>query len=588
MFKLLGEKFYQWRKMLLIPATVAGLVIGANLTGILEPLELLTFDQFFRWRSQEDFPFLKPTEKVDPRIVIVTIDESDIITLKQWPLSDAQLAQLINIIKEEEPKVIGLNIFRDFPVAPGTEDLNRVFRNTPNLIGIEKVIGDTIKPPAILSELEQVGFVDLVLDNDGKIRRDLLSITSEEFGQKLSFSLTLALTYLKEEDIIPRLSESSRNEDEIIVGKAHLFPLKKNSGNYINIDNGGYQILLNYRGGKKSFQTISILDVLSQQYPDNLFRDRLVLIGGTAASIQPSLFTPYDRSYPTSGTIIQANAISQVLSAALDDRPLLKVWSEPLEWLWILTWTSTGMFATYILFNKNSFQYNTVIKWSVFIASNSVLGLLLIASNYLLFLQGWWVPTISPLIAIVGSSMIVIVDQWKYLATFDSLTQIPNRFYFDKVLEQTCLLNQLFRRETSLILCDIDHFKQYNDTYGHPAGDRCLQNVAQAIRIAIRSSDFVARYGGEEFAIILPKTDSKEAKKVAQRILRKVKFLKIDHRRSLTSNYVTLSCGVSSLRLEDQSFLKTLIQQADIALYKAKEQGRNRVISYDSLLVTES
>ncbi|MDJ0846118.1 CHASE2 domain-containing protein [Crocosphaera sp.] len=588
MLRSLGENLYRWRKMLLIPATVAGLVVGANWTGIFEPVELLTFDQFFRWRSQEDSSFLKLPEKVDPRMVIVTIDESDIITLKKWPLPDGKLAQLINIIKKENPRVIGLNIFRDFPIAPGTEALNDVFSNTPNLIGIEKVIGDAIQPPPILSQSKQVGFVDLVLDNDGKIRRDLLSITSEKFGQKLSFSLTLALTYLKQENIIPTLNHSSQNEDEIIIGKAHLFPLDKNAGNYVNIDNGGYQILLNYRGGEKSFQTISILDVLSQQYPDNLFHDRLVLIGGTAASIQPSLLTPYNQSYPTSGTIIQANAISQILSAALDDRPLLKVWSDPLEWVWILTWTTIGMFTTYFIFNRNSFQYNTIIKWSVFIVSNSGLGLLLIGGSYLLFLKGWWVPTITPLIAIIGSSMIVMVDKWKYLATVDSLTQVHNRFYFDKILEQTWLLNQLSRRKTSLILCDIDHFKQYNDTYGHPAGDRCLKQVAQAIRIAIRGTDFVARYGGEEFAIILPKTDSKEARKVALRILRKTKFLKIEHSRSSTSDYVTLSCGVSSLRLEDQSSAKTLIDQADIALYKAKEQGRNRVISYDSLLVSEN
>ncbi len=276
------------------------------------------------------------------------------------------------------------------------------------------------------------------------------------------------------------------------------------------------------------------------------------------------------------------------MSAALDDRPLLKVWSDPLEWVWILTWTTIGMFTTYFIFNRNSFQYNTIIKWSVFIVSNSGLGLLLIGGSYLLFLKGWWVPTITPLIAIIGSSMIVMVDKWKYLATVDSLTQVHNRFYFDKILEQTWLLNQLSRRKTSLILCDIDHFKQYNDTYGHPAGDRCLKQVAQAIRIAIRGTDFVARYGGEEFAIILPKTDSKEARKVALRILRKTKFLKIEHSRSSTSDYVTLSCGVSSLRLEDQSSAKTLIDQADIALYKAKEQGRNRVISYDSLLVSEN
>ncbi|WP_198648449.1 CHASE2 domain-containing protein [Cyanothece sp. BG0011] len=581
MFTALAEKLYRWRKMLLIPPTVTGLVIGISLTGILEPLELLTFDQFFRWRSH----LSSESEKQDPRIVIITVDEADISTLQQWPLSDAKLAQLINIVKQETPRVIGLNIFRDFPIEPGSDALNQVLNTTPNLIGIEKVIGNTIKPPEILSQSKQVGFVDLVIDSDGKVRRDLITITSEGFGQKLSFAMTLALSYLQQDNILAHSGDSS--EEEIIIGNARLFPLDKNAGNYINIDNGGYQILLNYRGGREKFQTISILDVFTQQYPEDFFDDRLVLIGVTADSVSTSFLTPYHPSYPISGTLIQANAISQILNAALDDRPLLKVWSDPFEWLWILTCTTTGMLVTYIALTKNTFQYNSVIKWLLFILNNCWLGLLLLSGSYFLFLQGWWVPTITPLIAVFGSSVIILVDKWKYLATFDTLTKVPNRLYFDKVLEQTRLLRHLYRKQTSLILCDVDHFKQYNDTYGHPAGDRCLKKVAQGIRMAIRHTDFLARYGGEEFAIILPKTDIEEAKKIAQRILEKVTSLKISHKTSSTKDYVTISCGISSLLIQDHLSTKRLIKQADKALYKAKQQGRNRVIVYEPSLVTD-
>lgn len=581
MFKALAEKLYQWRKMLLIPPTLTGLVIGMSLTGILEPLELLTLDQFFYWRSQ----FSTESDEKDPRIVIITVDEADINSLKQWPLSDAKLAQLINIVKKENPRVIGLNIFRDFPIEPGANALKQIFETTPNLIGIEKVIGDTIQPPTILSQSKQVGFVDIVLDNDGKVRRDLISITSEESGQKLSFSMTLALNYLQKDNIIAQSGNSSGKE--IIIGNAHLFPLYKNAGSYINIDNGGYQILLNYRGGRKRFKTISILDVFNQQYPENFFDERLVLIGVTAESISTSFLTPYHPSYFTSGTIVQANSISQILSAALDDRPLLQVWSDPLEWLWSLSWTIAGVIVISIVLNKNSFQCNTFIKWNLFIFSNCWLGLLLLSSSYFLFLQGWWVPVITPLIAIFGSSVIILVDNWKYLATFDTLTQIPNRLYFDKVLEEKRLLNRLYRKQTSLILCDVDHFKQYNDTYGHPAGDRCLQKVAKGINKAIRNTDFVARYGGEEFAIILPKTDIEEAEKVAQRILEQIASLNISHGTSSTKNYVTISCGISSLVIQDHLSTKKLINQADKALYRAKQEGRNRVCVYPSAVVTD-
>ena len=571
MFQRIRAKLYQWRKRLLIPPTVAGLVIATSLTGIFQPLELLLFDQFFRWR---------PSEGIDPRIIIVTVDESDIATLKQWPLSDSLLAQIIQTIKLENPRVIGLNIFRDFPIGPGEEELNYLFTTTPNLIGIEKVIDDQVKPPAKLSRLEQVGFSDLVLDHDGKVRRDLISLTSDGEKQQLSFSMMLALSYLKKEDITPQLGNSSKGE--IIIGKAHLFPLYENSGSYINLDHGGYQILLNYRGNKNVFQTLSILDVLDQNYPENLFNDRLVLIGVIADSIYPYLLTPFHQSQPTSGTVIQANTTSQILSAALDNRPLIRVWSDPLEWLWILIWTSLAMGITRYLLEKNIFQYNSLIRSLLFLISNFFLGLWLTNSSYLLFLQGWWVPTVTPLIATVIVSFFIVIDQWKYLATFDRLTQIPNRLYFDKILEQTWLLNHLYRGQVALILCDIDHFKQYNDTYGHPAGDRCLYQVAQHLSMAVRRTDFVARYGGEEFAVILPKTDQKEAQQIAQRMLEEVRDLKIEHRTSLTSNYVTVSCGIASVYVSSQESTQTLIEQADKALYQAKKLGRNRVTIYES------
>ncbi|MGK7940020.1 MAG: CHASE2 domain-containing protein [Crocosphaera sp.] len=574
MFQRIRTKLYQWRKLLLTPPTVAGLVVVTSLTGILQPLELLLFDQFFRWRSPEE---------IDPRIIIVTVDESDIATLKQWPLSDSLLAQVISNIKSENPRVIGLNIFRDFPIAPGEEQLNQLFATTPNLIGIQKLIGEQVQPPAKLSELEQVGFSDLVLDNDGKIRRDLVSITSDDQKQQLSFSMTLALTYLEKEGITPQLGDASKGE--IIIGKAHLLPLAENSGNYVNLDNGGYQILLNYRGDRNAFTTVSILDVLNQNYPENFFKDRLVLIGVVADSIYPYLLTPFAHSQRLSGTIIQANTTSQILSAALDDRPLFKVWSDPLEWLWILTWTMVAMGMTRYVLSKNIFPYNTLIKYGLFLISNGCLAFWVVYSSYSLFLQGLWVPTVTPLIATFVISILIIIEQWKYLAMFDRLTQIPNRLYFDNILEQTWLLNHLYRGQIALILCDIDHFKQYNDTYGHPQGDRCLYQVAQRLHMAVRRTDFVARYGGEEFAVILPNTDQEEASNVAQRMLEEVRKLQIEHQGSLVSNYVTLSCGVASLCISSQASTQTLIEQADKALYRAKELGRNCIVVQECSLL---
>lgn len=167
----------------------------------------------------------------------------------------------------------------------------------------------------------------------------------------------------------------------------------------------------------------------------------------------------------------------------------------------------------------------------------------------------------------------------KRLAWIDDLTQVANRRWFDDYLNREW---QRMRRENqslSLILCDIDYFKAYNDTYGHPAGDRCLREVAQAIQSAgMRSADLTARYGGEEFAVILPNTSAAGAKKVATKICARVKALQVAHANSGVCNYITLSLGVASTIPLSETDASMLIDQADKALYRAKKNGRNRVV----------
>ena len=131
----------------------------------------------------------------------------------------------------------------------------------------------------------------------------------------------------------------------------------------------------------------------------------------------------------------------------------------------------------------------------------------------------------------------------------------------------------------SLILCDVDYFKRYNDTYGHLAGDTCLQRVAGAISRGVkRPADLVARYGGEEFAVVLPNTNALGAVQVAELVRHELNQLMIPHAASAVSKYVSLSLGVSSTIPTQEFSLEQLIAAADKALYEAKEQGRNRVV----------
>lgn len=166
-----------------------------------------------------------------------------------------------------------------------------------------------------------------------------------------------------------------------------------------------------------------------------------------------------------------------------------------------------------------------------------------------------------------------------HLATVDSLTAIANRHHFNEYLnhEWRCLARN--HSPLSLILCDIDYFKLYNDTYGHQAGDECLRQVATALQRAVkRPADLVARYGGEEFAVILPHTDLKGAACVAEAIRTEVQRLQIEHAKSQVNPFITLSLGVACWVPTPNTSPSILIAEADEALYRAKETGRNRVV----------
>ncbi|RAM49309.1 MAG: diguanylate cyclase response regulator [Hapalosiphonaceae cyanobacterium JJU2] len=165
------------------------------------------------------------------------------------------------------------------------------------------------------------------------------------------------------------------------------------------------------------------------------------------------------------------------------------------------------------------------------------------------------------------------------LAHEDGLTGLANRRRFDQYLNSQWLELAQQRSPISLILCDIDFFKLYNDKYGHPAGDVCLQNVANVLKdTAQKYQDLVARYGGEEFVVILPYTHAVDAVHVAAAMQAGVRELEILHSGSAVSQFVTLSLGIATIIPNFESTPLALIEAADNALYQAKAEGRNRII----------
>ncbi|MGB2926144.1 MAG: diguanylate cyclase [Limnothrix sp.] len=169
------------------------------------------------------------------------------------------------------------------------------------------------------------------------------------------------------------------------------------------------------------------------------------------------------------------------------------------------------------------------------------------------------------------------------LSYLDSLTGIPNRRFFDLNLEKEWGRAYREKRPIALIFIDIDYFKLYNDYYGHPEGDRCLQQVAEMInRTARRTTDLAARYGGEEFVILLPGTTLEAAQDIAQKTLDCVRELRIPHHTSPVSSVVTFSAGVHACIPENQLAITAFIKKTDDALYQAKKISRNRVVAVPS------
>jgi diguanylate cyclase (GGDEF)-like protein len=171
-------------------------------------------------------------------------------------------------------------------------------------------------------------------------------------------------------------------------------------------------------------------------------------------------------------------------------------------------------------------------------------------------------------------------DLLEMLASIDGLTEIPNRRYLDENLSREWQKSKRSGLPLSVILMDIDHFKRYNDYYGHRAGDDCLKKVAHAlVGQCERGNDFIARYGGEEFAAVLPEIGKLEAVAFASKLRKAVNSLNIEHTGSINANHITISIGIATTESGKIGAEQTLLEEADIGLYAAKDAGRDRIVA---------
>ncbi|MGG6266924.1 CHASE2 domain-containing protein [Leptolyngbya sp. AN03gr2] len=405
----------QFSKLGAIAVGVSGAAIALQWTGAFQLLEWAMLDQWFR---------LRPPEAVELPIVFVTVSEADLSELQRFPVTDQTLSIAIETIKRQRPTVIGLDLYRDLPVEPGHQKLLQTYASTPNLIGVAKAIGDatgdSVEPPPILRDRDQIGNSDLVLDADGKIRRALISI-QRKGRTRLALGTKLALFYLKTKGIEPQRSTNG----EVRLGKATYRSITPHIGGYVRADVGGFQILSNYLRVQNNIPRVAIRDVLANRIPANLMRDRIVLIGSTAESVSGDRFyVPYSMQPKEAwfGMEIHANLTAQLISGALSERTPLSGLPEALEWGWILLWCSVG----------------TAIGWRLqsrrMVLMIPIAFLLLGVSSYGLFLLGWWAIVVAPLVGL-SSAASVSRAYWVWQQLKDA-----NQALELKVLERTAEL----------------------------------------------------------------------------------------------------------------------------------------------------
>lgn len=314
---------------------IAVLVILIRAQGWLQPAELVIYDALrVAWAGNE----------WSSRIVLVGADEQD-IRHYSWPLRDGDLADLLERIASWKPRLIGVDIYRDFPRPPGSERLDATLARHPEITWAFK-LRDTdhpeIPPPRQLRGSDRAVLADTISDPGRVVRRGLL-YADDGKDQFPAMGMALALGYLAPEGI----GLQPGPDDSLMLGKAIIAPLDETRGPYIRVDSRGYQMLMDYRGGVQPFPLKSVAEIMAGEEAAALVRDRVVIVGVAAESVQDYFATPFSTGFntadPVYGITIHAHVADQLIREALDGTPSLSGLSRPLENLWIWLWALAGL-----------------------------------------------------------------------------------------------------------------------------------------------------------------------------------------------------------------------------------------------------
>ncbi len=544
-----------WKQSVIAASIVmTGLVLGVRHSGWLQLLELVSFDHMVR---------LQADAGEDPRLLVVEITDNDIKKLNQWPISDRNLAQAFQELQKHQPKLIGLDLYRDVPQPPGREEFLKQVQ-ADNVIGIY-YIGDHINgggvPQIPGMTPEQIGFNDVIVDEDNIVRRNFLYGSDGE-REHYSFALRLVLKYLEEKNISLKVTK-----DGLYLGETALPRLDTNAGGYHNIDNAGTQIMVSYASPNIA-RRISLTEVLDGELKPEWVKDKVVLIGVTAISANDFFLTPYNGNqssvHTTPGVLLHAQLVSQLLSITLDDQPVMWFWSEWKEVLWIWSWALIGGWLAWR--GRHPFFHVIITIFPLGILFSLCFGF---------FIQGGWIPFISPAIALLATNITILAHRALYNTLHDFLTGLPNRQLFLQYLQWAIAdakNNPQYR--FAVLFLDIDSFKLVNESFGHHQGDKLLNDFTQRLNSALGGRGILARVGGDEFAIFMENiTESSQAILLADYLQQE---MNIPFTLKEQEIFTSVSVGIAFNQPELEHQPADLLRDAHTAMYRAKDLGKSR------------
>lgn len=539
---------WRLRRPLLVLAAL-GLVLLLTLSRLLSGANAWWYDGF---TARAAYPF-------DERILAITIDQKSLAELGRWPWPRRVHAQLIDRLTAAGAAGVALDILLSESALSDPEGDALLARaladNGKVVLPVWAEPADTNSPitellpiPELATAAAALGHTDLPPDRDGVARSMFLRAGT---GSPHWASLALALYQI----------------DRGVVDEADLpglrLPASHRPQPYQWV--GDHKVLVPYASPPNGYRSVSYTDVLHGRVAPELLRDRLILVGATASGISQPLSAPgYGLEARLVGLDYQANALNMLLQGNA-----------------ITPLSLSGQLLLSAVLVLLPLLLAPLLGERAWLALPACILLAPLLSAALLRLAGLWYPPMPAITALGIWLLLRVARQWRHTrnqARSDPLTGLANRSKFDQALENELRTAKRGQQSLSLLLIDIDHFKQLNDSHGHPAGDAALRDLARVLRNrARRPRDLVARLGGDEFAMLLPETTAQSAATIAATL-----HVDLANRQPAPGKPApppyTVSIGIDAYvpgRDDDRDHLE-LFERADTALYASKQLGRNR------------